>query len=373
MQSLFHIFPVKDVENIPVHAAQVINDRKVSDHHAIIPTKETLKYSLEELPKGEQAILRLIATRLFCAVGEPFRYNESVIELSDGNYIFSAKGKTIVQDGWKQFSGKGNEEEKEKQKQLPPLTVGEGLSVHSAEVKEGKTSPPKHFTEDTLLQSMEAAGAEEMPKDAERKGLGTPATRAATIEKLVRIGFLERKGDKKIKHLMPTHKGTALVTVMPEQIQSPSMTADWEEKLLLIERGEYESEAFLNEIQEMISALVQTYEKRQGSEVMMAKEVRTVGVCPVCGSSVEDRQKGFFCSNRQCRFALWKNNRYFESISKNLTATVAQKLLSDRKVRLKGCKSAKTGRMFDATVVMTVTAEGKPQYSMEFENGGKTK
>ena len=172
VQSLFHIFPVKDVENIPVHAAQVINDRKVSDHHAIIPTKETLKYSLEELPKGEQAILRLIATRLFCAVGEPFRYNESVIELSDGNYIFSAKGKTIVQDGWKQFSGKGNEEEKEKQKQLPPLTVGEGLSVHSAEVKEGKTSPPKHFTEDTLLQSMEAAGAEEMPKDAERKGLG---------------------------------------------------------------------------------------------------------------------------------------------------------------------------------------------------------
>ncbi len=373
VQSLFHIFPVKDVENIPVHAAQVINDRKVSDHHAIIPTKETLKYSLEELPKGEQAILRLIATRLFCAVGEPFRYNESVIELSDGNYIFSAKGKTIVQDGWKQFSGKGNEEEKEKQKQLPPLTVGEGLSVHSAEVKEGKTSPPKHFTEDTLLQSMEAAGAEEMPKDAERKGLGTPATRAATIEKLVRIGFLERKGDKKIKHLMPTHKGTALVTVMPEQIQSPSMTADWEEKLLLIERGEYESEAFLNEIQEMISALVQTYEKIQGSEVMMAKEVRTVVVCPVCGSSVEERQKGFFCSNRQCRFALWKNNRYFESISKNLTATVAQKLLSDRKVRLKGCKSAKTGRMFDATVVMTVTAEGKPQYSMEFENGGKTK
>ena len=340
VQSLFHIFPVKDVENIPVHAAQVINDRKVSDHHAIIPTKETLKYSLEELPKGEQAILRLIATRLFCAVGEPFRYNESVIELSDGNYIFSAKGKTIVQDGWKQFSGKGNEEEKEKQKQLPPLTVGEGLSVHSAEVKEGKTSPPKHFTEDTLLQSMEAAGAEEMPKDAERKGLGTPATRAATIEKLVRIGFLERKGDKKIKHLMPTHKGTALVTVMPEQIQSPSMTADWEEKLLLIERGEYESEAFLNEIQEMISALVQTYEKIQGSEVMMAKEVRTVGVCPVCGSSVEEQQKGFFCSNRQCRFALWKNNRYFESISKNLTATVAQKLLSDRKVRLKGCKSA---------------------------------
>ena len=200
IKSLFNIFPVEDVKNVPVHAAQVINDKKVSDHHAIIPTKEAIKCSLDDLPKGEQAILRLIATRLFCAVGEPFRYNESVIELSDGNYIFSAKGKTTVQSGWKIFSGKPADKDKEGEKQLPSLTVGEGLSVYSTEVKEGKTSPPKHFTEDTLLQSMETAGADEMPEDAERKGLGTPATRAATIEKLVRIGFLERKGDKKTKH-----------------------------------------------------------------------------------------------------------------------------------------------------------------------------
>lgn len=350
-----------------------INDKKVSDHHAIIPTKEAIKCSLDDLPKGEQAILRLIATRLFCAVGEPFRYNESVIELSDGNYIFSAKGKTTVQSGWKIFSGKPADKDKEGEKQLPSLTVGEGLSVYSTEVKEGKTSPPKHFTEDTLLQSMETAGADEMPEDAERKGLGTPATRAATIEKLVRIGFLERKGDKKTKHLISTHKGTALVTVMPEQIQSPSMTADWEEKLLMIERGEYDSNAFLKEIQDMISALVQTYEKVKGSDVLMAKEVQTVGVCPVCGSSVTERQKGFFCSKRECHFALWKNSRYFESIGKSLTSAVAQKLLSNGEVKLKGCKSAKTGRMYDATVVMTVTEEGKPQFNMNFENGGKSK
>lgn len=373
IKSLFNIFPVEDVKNVPVHAAQVIDDKKVSDHHAIIPTKETLKFSLEELPKGEQAILRLIATRLFCAVGEPFRYNESVIELSDGNYIFSAKGKTTVQSGWKIFSGKPADKDKESEKQLPSLTVGEGLSVHSADVKEGKTSPPKHFTEDTLLQSMETAGADEMPEDAGRKGLGTPATRAATIEKLVRIGFLERKGDKKTKHLISTHKGTALVTVMPEQIQSPSMTADWEEKLLMIERGEYDSNAFLKEIQDMISALVQTYEKVKGSDVLMAKEVQTVGVCPVCGSSVIERQKGFFCSKRECHFALWKNSRYFESIGKSLTSAVAQKLLSNGEVKLKGCKSAKTGRMYDAIVVMTVTEEGKPQFNMNFENGGNSK
>ena len=371
VQSLFNIFPVKDVKNVPVHAAQVINDKKVSDHHAIIPTKETLKCSLEGLPKGELAILRLIAARLFCAVGEPFRYNESVIELSDGIYAFSAKGKTVVQPGWKIFSEKKNNQDKESEKQLLSLTVGEGLSVHSAEIKEGKTSPPKHFTEDTLLQSMETAGEEEMPEDAERKGLGTPATRAATIEKLVRIGFLERKGDKKTKHLLPTHKGTALVTVMPEQIQSPSMTADWEEKLLMIERGEYDGDAFLKEIQNMIFALVQTYEKVQGSEVLLSKEVQTVGTCPICGSSIIEQQKGFFCSNRKCHFALWKSNRYFDSIGKTLTATVAQKLLSNGEVKLKGCKSAKTGRRFDTTVVITVTAEGKVQYNIKFENGGK--
>ena len=369
VHSLFSIFPVEDVKNIPVHTAQVISDKKVSDHHAIIPTKEILKYRPEELPKGEQAVLRLIATRLFCAVGEPFRYTERVIELSDGHNVFSATGKTTVQPGWKIFSGTTGNKDKENQKPIPSLTVGESLRVNFAEVKEGKTSPPKHFTEDTLLQSMETAGGDEMPKDLKRKGLGTPATRAATIEKLIRIGFLERKGDRKTKYLIPTHKGTALVTVMPEQIQSPSMTADWEEKLIMIERGEYDSNAFMKEIQDMISALVQTYEKVKESDVLMAKEVQTVGVCPVCGSSVTERQKGFFCSNKQCRFALWKNSRYFESIGKSLTATAAQKLLSAGQVKLKGCKSEKTGRMYDATVVMTATEEGKPQFTIKFERG----
>src|SRR5699024_11084126 len=241
---------------------------------------------------------------------------------------------------------------------LPSVSVGDEMTVSGTEIKEGKTSPPKHFTEDTLLSAMDAAGADELPDVVERKGLGSPATRAGIIEKLVRIGFLERKGDKKTKHLIPTHKGTALVTVMPEQIQSPSMTADWEEKLLMIERGEYDSNAFLKEIQDMISALVQTYEKVKGSDVLMAKEVQTVGVCPVCGSSVIERQKGFFCSKRECHFALWKNSRYFESIGKRLTSAVAQKLLSNGEVKLKGCKSAKTGRMYDAIVVMTVTEEG---------------
>ena len=174
---------------------------------------------------------------------------------------------------------------------------------------------------------METAGADEMPDEVERKGLGTPATRAGIIEKLVRIGFLERKGDKKTKHLIPTHKGTALVTVMPEQIQSPSMTADWEEKLLLIEKGEYASEDFMDEIKDVIAGLIQNYEVIRDSEVMMSKEANSIGKCPLCGSAVEDKAKAFFCSNRACKFALWKNNRYFASIGKSMTSATAQKLL----------------------------------------------
>lgn len=371
---VFHTFPVDGVEKVPVNAAQVINNKKVTDHHAIIPTRELQKCNLSELPKGELAILQLVSTRLFCAVGDAHRFAETVIELDCGNTAFSAKGKTVLQMGWKglerkQSSTKSDKEEKE----LPAVSVGDKLTVSASEVKEGKTSPPKHYTEDTLLSSMETAGADEMPDEVERKGLGTPATRAGIIEKLVRIGFLERKGDKKTKYLIPTHKGTALVTVMPEQIQSPSMTADWEEKLLLIEKGEYTSEDFMDEIKDVIANLVQTYEVIQDSEVLMSKAANSVGVCPVCGSPVEDRQKGYFCSSKQCKFALWKNNRYFESIGKNLTGTMVQKLLATGKVKLKGCKSARTGKNYDATVIMSVSDDGKTQFTMDFDNGGKKK
>ncbi len=371
---VFHTFPVNGVENVPVNAAQVINNKKVTDHHAIIPTRELQKCNLSELPKGELAILQLVSTRLFCAVGDAHRFAETVIELDCGNTAFSAKGKTVLQMGWKglerkQSSTKSDKEEKE----LPVVSVGDKLTVSASEVKEGKTSPPKHYTEDTLLSSMETAGVDEMPDEVERKGLGTPATRAGIIEKLVRIGFLERKGDKKTKHLIPTHKGTALVTVMPEQIQSPSMTVDWEEKLLLIEKGEYTSEDFMDEIKDVITNLVQTYEVIQDSEVLMSKAANSVGICPVCGKPVEDRQKGYFCSSKQCKFALWKNNRYFESIGKSMNKSVVEKLLASGKVKLKNCKSAKTGKSFDAVVYMTVDDNGRTQFNMEFENGGKKK
>ena len=370
----FHTFPSPGVDNVPVHAEQVVDNKKVADHHAIIPTRELQKCNLNELPKGELAILQLISTRLFVAVGDPHRYTETVIELDCGGTAFSAKGKTVLHEGWKAYVKKSNSTKNDENEQvLPSVSVGDEIAVISTEIKEGKTSPPKHYTEDTLLQSMETAGADEMPDEVERKGLGTPATRAGIIEKLVRIGFLERKGDKKTKHLIPTHKGTALVTVMPEQIQSPSMTADWEEKLLLIEKGEYASEDFMDEIKDVIAGLIQNYEVIRDSEVLMSKEANAIGKCPLCGSAVEDKAKGYFCSNRGCKFALWKNNRYFDSIGKSMTNATVQKLLASGKVKLKGCKSKKTGNTFDATVYMEVSEDGKTSFNMEFDNGGKRK
>ncbi|MBQ9839726.1 MAG: DNA topoisomerase 3 [Oscillospiraceae bacterium] len=370
----FHTFPVEGVDNVPVHAEQVVNNKKVTDHHAIIPTRELQKCNLGELPKGELAILQLISNRLCVAVGDPHCYAETVIEVDYGGTAFSAKGKTVLHNGWKALVKKNSSTKNdEKEQELPFVSVGDKMTVHETEIKEGKTSPPKHYTEDTLLQSMETAGAEEMPDEVERKGLGTPATRAGIIEKLVRIGFLERKGDKKTKHLIPTHKGTALVTVMPEQIQSPSMTADWEEKLLLIEKGEYASEDFMDEIKDVIAGLIQNYEVIRDSEVLLSKEANAIGKCPVCGSAVEDKAKAFFCSNRACKFALWKNNRYFDSIGKSMTSATAQKLLGSGKVKLKGCKSKKTGNTFDATVYMEVSDDGSTKFNMEFDNGGKRK
>lgn len=371
---VFHTFSVNDGGNPPVHAGQVVDNKKVTDHHAIIPTRELQNCNLTELPKGELAVLQLISNRLCVAVGELHRYAETVIELDCGGTLFSVKGKAVLQDGWKALVKKeASAKAEKKEAELPVLSVGDVLTIQTIEVKEGKTSPPKHYTEDTLLQSMETAGADEMPDEAERKGLGTPATRAGIIEKLVRIGFLERKGDKKTKYLIPTHKGTALVTVMPEQIQSPSMTADWEEKLLLIEKGEYESSDFMNEIQSFISGLVQNYEVIKESEVLMSKESNSIGKCPICGKPVEEKAKGFFCSDRSCKFALWKNNRYFESIGKTLNSATAQKLLASGKVKLKNCKSARTGSTFDATVCLSVSDDGKTQFRMEFEHGGKRK
>ena len=209
-------------EQIPIHVQQVIDGSKVTDHHALLPTKSMANADLAALPAGERNILRLIAARLLCAVGEPHRYAETTLTTICAGEEFSAKGKVVLSDGWKVMERKMLGELLGKQKEavvLPDAQEQSQCSVADAELKEGQTSPPKHFTEDLLLHAMETASADSMPEGVERQGIGTPATRAATIEKLVQKGFLERKGTKKTKVLLPTDKGKALITVMPEEIQ----------------------------------------------------------------------------------------------------------------------------------------------------------
>ena len=356
-------------EPLPIHVQQVINGSKVTDHHALLPTKSMANADLAALPAGERNILRLIAARLLCAVGEPYCYAETTLTTICVGEEFTAKGKVVLSEGWKTVERKMLGELLGKQKEpavLPDVQEQSQCSVAGAELKEGQTTSPKHFTEDTLLHAMETASADSMPEGMERQGIGTPATRAATIEKLVQKGFLERKGNKKTKVLLPTDKGKALITVMPEEIQSPEMTADWETKLLQIERSEMEPETFMTEIKEMISSLVTTTEAAKGANALMKNKI--IGVCPNCGKPVVEREKGWFCENRECRFVLWKDNAFMKRLGKRMDAQVADKLLRDGRVRLKDCKSAK-GKTYNATVLLSCEVDGRSKFSLEFEGG----
>ena len=358
----------------PVRPASIFNSSEVSDHHAIIPTKTMAGSDFSELSLGEMAVLQLISARLLCAIAEDYRYAESTVKSCCGTEEFARKGRTDLQLGWKAIWQHFYPDKKKDEDSIGQIPgQGKRLQIDSSALKEGKTSPSKHFTEDTLLSAMETAGADETPEEAERKGLGTPATRAATIEKLVQRGFIERKGDKKRKHLIATDKGNALITVMPEQIQSPSMTAEWEQKLLGIEHGEYDAADFMDGISGMIAGLVTTYEKAKGADALMSRN-KVIGTCPHCGSEVLEKQKGWFCSNSECRFILWKDNAYFTKIGKRLTAQIVEKLLKDGRARLKDCKSQKTGKTYNADILLSTEADGRPQFSMEFDNrkgGGK--
>ena len=361
-------FVSEDADDDVPRTRRTVNRQKVTDHHAILPTRSMLQADLDALPKGERNILKLIIARTLMAVSKPFRYLETLLTTECAGEEFTAKGKEILEEGWKAVERKVLADILNRKREftaLPQVEESE-CGILNAELKEGQTSPPKHFTEDTLLHSMETASAESMPEDAERQGIGTPATRAATIEKLVQKGFLERKGDKKTKVLLPTDKGKALITVMPEEIQSADMTADWETKLLRVERGEMEPETFMTEINDMISSLVNTTEAVKGASALMKNKV--IGVCPNCGKSVVEREKGWFCENRECRFVLWKDNAFFKRLGKRMDAHVADKLLRDGRVRLKDCKSSK-GKTYNATVLLSTEADGRSKFSLEFEGG----
>ena len=345
--------------------ALVINDKKVTDHHAVIPTRNLHGADLSGLPVGERMILELVALRLLCAVAEPHTYSETAVTVECAGAEFTTKGKTVKRPGWRALDAayraglKNAEPDKETEDKalpdggrLPELSEGQTLPLSSSAVKEGKTSPPKHFTEDTLLSAMETAGSKEMPDDAERKGLGTPATRAGILEKLVSTGFLERKKSKKAVQLMPSKDAVSLITVLPEQLQSPLLTAEWEHRLSEIERGELSPEDFMGGICAMLRELVGTYQVIKGTEYLFTPPREVVGKCPRCGGDVAELQKGFFCQTESCKFAIWKNNKWWEMKRNQPTKAIVTALLKEGRAHVSGLYSEKTGKTYDATVVL---------------------
>ena len=343
-----------------VLSRQICNSKKVSDHHAIIPTLVAGETDINALPAGEREIIKLIAKQVLRAVCDSFRYRETVAVISCGDRTFTAKGKIVENPGWKIYN-----EKEQTDKVLPELADGDELKVANAEIKEGTTKPPSHFTEDSLLSAMEVAGAKDMPDDAERKGLGTPATRAGIIEKLIATGFVERKKAKKTVSLVPAHTGVSLITVLPEQLQSPLLTAEWEHKLKMVEHGELDADAFMAEISRMVSDLVKTYSVIKGAEVLFPSGRDVIGKCPRCGGDVTESKKGFFCESNDCRFGLWRDNKFLTGKKITLTKKMVATLLKDGKIPVKGIFSEKTGKSYDATLVMSDDG-AKTIYSLDF-------
>lgn len=346
-----------------VLSSQVCDSGKVSDHHAIVPTKDAATADLSALPMGEHEVLRLVSLGLVRAVCPAHRYAETTVTAECGGHSFTVKGKTVLVMGWRACAARPSDTA------LPDdLAQGQTLAVEAVQVKEGQTAPPKHFTEDTILQSMEAAGAGEMSEDVERKGIGTPATRAAILEKLVATGLVERKKAQKVTSLLPTQAGSSLAAVLPEALQSPLLTADWEYRLGQVERGELSPEDFMEGIAAMVKELVNTYQPVPGADVLFPSDREAVGPCPRCGGAVVENKKGFFCENRECRFALWKDSKFFTAKKKALTKTIAAALLNKGRVKLTGCFSEKTGKTYDATVVLEDDG-ARANYKLVFDHG----
>ena len=360
---------------LPVHAAQVVDSSKVTDHHAVIPTAEIAGADLAALPTGERNILYMIAVRLLCAVGEPHTYAETAVTLDCGGASFMTKGRTVAAAGWKgtekAFLSTLKQKAEEPAPSLPVLSDGQRLEGADALLKQGTTSPPARFTEDTLLSAMEHASAEDFAalESVERTGLGTPATRAATIEKLVKSGFVERKK----KQLLPTEKGLALSWAMPDQLKSAKLTAEWEDRLGAVERGELAPEDFMAGITAMLTGLVRSYRNVAVAPSPLSDSGRAgIGKCPRCGKNVVEGKKSFYCEGYHdtpsCGFALWKNDRFFTSKRKELTKKIAASLLKTGRAAVTGLFSEKKGVFYDATVVLNDDGGKFVRFKLEFDN-----
>ena len=345
---------------------RVLNSKKVSDHHAITPTAEFVKQGFTGLAESECKLMNLVCAKLLCAVAVPHEYETVAAVFSCAGNEFTAKGKTVLIPGWKEIDQRFRatlkaDTEEEVLNALPELAEGQNFSV-TTDILEHFTSPPKAYTEDTLLSAMERAGAEDMPEEAERKGLGTPATRAAILEKLVQMGFVQRKG----KQLVPTKDGINLAVVLPESLTSPALTAEWENRLTEIAKGNADPDEFMAEIEAQVRQLIKTYSCISADKQNLFQSERVIiGKCPRCGENVYEGKKNFYCGNRGCQFVMWKNDRFFEQRKKAFTPKIAAALLKNGKAKVKGLYSEKTGKTYDATVLLADTGGKYVNYRVE--------
>ena len=343
--------------------SRLLDSKKVSDHHAIIPTMELAKADLAALPESERNILTLAGARLLMACAAPHIFEAVTAVFSCAGQEFTAKGKTVLAEGWKGFERRfmatlkkkadtEDDEENALSLDVPPFAEGQTFDNPQAAVTEHFTTPPKPHNEASLLSAMERAGNEETDPDAERRGLGTPATRAAIIEKLVKGGFVERKG----KQLIPTKSGIELVCVLPEVLTSPQLTADWENNLTQIAKGNADPDSFMTGIETMTRELVSTYPFLSDKEKERFKEEKPViGKCPRCGANIYEGRKNYYCANRDCAFTMWKNDRFFEERKVTFSPKIAAALLKDGKVKVKKLYSPKTGKTYDGTILLADT------------------
>ena len=365
---LLGLLPFAQELDLTPEVGRILNSKKVSDHHAILPTAEFVKQGFTGLAESECKLMNLVCSKLLCAVAIPHEYETVTAVFSCAGNEFAAKGKTALVPGWKEIDQRfrstlkaDGEEEAESLNTLPELAEGQSFSV-TANVSERFTSPPKAYTEDTLLSAMERAGAEDMPENAERKGLGTPATRAAILEKLVQMGFVQRKG----KQLVPTKDGINLAVVLPESLTSPVLTAEWENRLTEIAKGSADPDEFMAEIEAQVRQLVKTYSCISADKQNLFQSERVIiGKCPRCGENVYEGKKNFYCGSRGCQFVMWKNDRFFEQRKKAFTPKIAAALLKDGKAKVKGLYSEKTGKIYDATVLLADTGGKYVNYRVE--------
>ena len=362
--------PFDKISNFYPLVEAMVSDKDVSDHHAIIPTLEIEKADIPALPLGERELLLLVCCRLLCASAESYVYEAVTATFGCGGQSFTAKGRRVLSEGGREIDRIFRTFLKEKPEDgdggtLPDFTEGQTFDGAEVSVTEHFTQPPKPYTEDTLLSAMETAGKEDMPEDAERKGLGTPATRAAVIEKLVATGFAERRKAKKAVRLVPTEAGVSLITVLPEQLQSPLLTAEWEHRLKEIECGELGADEFLAGIRDMVAALVRDAAPVDGAEVLFPSGRPVVGKCPRCGAEVTESKNGYFCERRSCKFGLWRDNRFLAAKKISLTKKMASSLLTQGRAYASGIYSEKTGKTYDAFIVLEDDG-ARSSYKLDF-------